>query len=462
MKVPVGSVFVIVCLIGCCCIMGTTEGKARGLKETTPEQKSFLQRLWDAIWGRDHVYDDVKKKAYDDGLATESESQNRADGELDHDYQGTIWDIDTYADENLTAVEELELHMLKLLGVKEIPKPKPRSKIPIYMDIMYMKERKSRLEAENPLEGVNVYAHTALKDSNVERGILHFNLSDDIDPDTILSAELALYRYYSNRCPETIRKMYAKIPKIDICTTSEKCITIKTPNMREKWFDTFDLSDIIKQFAVNGVRDLSIRVRIEGIPEEDFDRPAYVYPNYAPKCIYRMSPEHTEGQQPLLMIYHEDPNFVERQKSKPRTDEHRKREKRSNKDKTLADMNPEWKNSLISFADECKMHSWKFDFSTLKWNWWIYPKYSAVNFCKGWCHRYPPTRTTHHISSDHAHLVNMYHTQPDIVAQLPQGPEHATCVPETYTPMAVVYITEENNYRQVHLSKLVVESCGCR
>ncbi|CAH1792440.1 unnamed protein product [Owenia fusiformis] len=452
MKVPVCSVFVIVCLIDCSCIMGAARGKAHNLKEPTPQQKSYLQRIYEAIWGHDLTYVPGKLNAFENGEVKEKATENGADERSEV--------INTYTrDEGLTAAQELELHMLNLLGLKEVPKPGPRSKVPIYMELMYNKL--SSMGDHNPLSGVDIYAHSAIKGSNIEEGVLHFKLSRDIDPDTILSAELALYRYYANRCPDTISRMYRKIPKINVCAKNIECVTIKTPNMRQPWYDTFDISDIIKELALAGVTEFSIKIRIEGISATTSEKLARVFPKYSPNCIYKISPEQT-GQQPLLVVYHEDPTLFDEEQDYKRSKRSHRFKKKLREINNLVKMHPEWGQNQIPFADECKLHSWEFDFSTLNWDWWIAPKRRTVNFCKGWCHRHPPTMNTHHISSNHAFLVNMYHTEREKVAQLKRGPEHTTCVPETYKPMLVLYVNGDGNAQTLYLDKLIVESCGCR
>ncbi|XP_048831529.1 bone morphogenetic protein 2 isoform X1 [Brienomyrus brachyistius] len=351
-------------------------------------------------------------------------------------------------------LNEFELRLLNMFGLKRRPNPSRSAVVPQYMMDLY------RMHSGNGEEKLNRARSSSAKTAersasraNTIRSFYHeeslealsslrgktaqkffFNLTTIPEEELITSAELRVFREQM-KGGENSRATFHRINVYEILRTdscSKELITrlLDTRLLQPdsgKW-ESFDVSPAVMRWTKEGHANHGFLLEVVHLNGTGRDARRHV----------RISRSLHEDEnswphiRPLLVTFSHDGRgdvLHNREKRQARTKQRRKHK------------------------SSCRRHSLYVDFINVGWNDWIVapPGYHAF-YCHGEC---PFPLADHLNSTNHAivqTLVNSVNTN------IPR----ACCVPTELSPISLLYLDEYEKVVLKNYQDMVVEGCGCR
>ncbi|XP_006625996.2 bone morphogenetic protein 2 isoform X1 [Lepisosteus oculatus] len=352
-------------------------------------------------------------------------------------------------------LNEFELRLLNMFGLKRRPTPSKLAVVPQYMvDLYHMHSGNGDQDPNRSRSVLGQYSERSASRANTIRSFHHeesleallsiggkttqkffFNLTSIPGEEIVSAAELRIFR---DQVLGAITDSSGGYHRINIYEVLKPAFSSKEPIIRlldtrlvqhsqSKW-ESFDVSPAIMRWTMEGLTNHGFMVEIVHLDNEGGEAKRHVR-------ISRSLHEDEETwpqMRPLLVTFsHDGKGHVlhkrEKRQTKPRQ---KKRPKAS-----------------------CKRHELYVDFSDVGWNDWIVapPGYHAF-YCQGEC---PFPLADHLNSTNHAivqTLVNSVNTN------IPK----ACCVPTELSAISLLYLDEYEKVILKNYQDMVVEGCGCR
>ncbi|KAJ8288729.1 hypothetical protein COCON_G00013880 [Conger conger] len=359
-------------------------------------------------------------------------------------------------------LNDFELRLLNMFGLKRRPNPSKAAVIPQYMvDLYHMHagngdhnpsrtrtpvgkqsersaSRANTIRSFHHEESMEVFS--SLRDKTTQH--FHFNLTSIPGEELVTSAELRIYRDgVTSPTDSPATNGSAGLHRINVheifkpaSSSSEEPITRLLDTRlvqqgRSDW-ESFDVSPAVSRWTAEGQANHGLVVEVVHLDGEGRgDARGHVRVS---RSLHQE--EDTWPQvRPLLVTFSHDGKghalLHRREKRQARTKQRKKQ--RAN----------------------CRRHALYVDFSDVGWNDWIVapPGYQAF-YCHGEC---PFPLADHLNSTNHAivqTLVNSVNTN------IPR----ACCVPTELSPISLLYLDEYEKVILKNYQDMVVEGCGCR
>ncbi|KAK6488957.1 bone morphogenetic protein 2 [Huso huso] len=351
-------------------------------------------------------------------------------------------------------LNEFELRLLNMFGLKRRPNPSKNAVIPQYMlDLYRMHLGNGEESPYRPGSALSHYPDRSASRANTVRSFHHeesleelsgksgktlqlffFNLTSIPGEELITSAELRIFR---NQVRDAIANSSSGYHRINIYEVIKPASSSKEPITRlldtrlvqhsqSKW-ESFDVSPAVMRWIMHGHANHGFMVEVVHLDTEGKDSKKHVR-------ISRSLHDDEESWpqvRPLLVTFsHDDKGHVLH-----------KREKRQGK--------PKQKKRLKA---SCRRHPLYVDFSDVGWNDWIVapPGYHAF-YCQGEC---PFPLADHLNSTNHAIVQTLVNS---VNSNIPK----ACCVPTELSAISMLYLDEYEKVVLKNYQDMVVEGCGC-
>ncbi|XP_070805448.1 LOW QUALITY PROTEIN: bone morphogenetic protein 2-like [Pituophis catenifer annectens] len=361
-------------------------------------------------------------------------------------------------------IQTFQTVLLKRLGLQRRPDPKPKLLVPQYLlDLYRFSSRQlpaSPKDTEQPfLEGRAAAANTVRAFHHVEDSArvsegagnsfyFLFNLTVLPLEEELTALELRLYHSPKESQGLYIHVYHAVDPP-PVAPNKSRLLTCKFVMPSQPKWVSFDVTAAFQK-SRERKRNLGLLVEVQPSNRSQ-DLPRQQIPLRA-----RRSPGQEEAQwtleRPLLVTYSHD------QRGQPLT--HRKRQSRSRpvrgrgatkvpaSTRKHKGLRPKTKSSA-----RCKRHRLFVDFKAVGWNDWIIaPSGYHAFYCSGDC-RFP--LADHMNSSSHAVVQTILNS---VNSKVPK----ACCVPTELSPIAMLYLDQNEMVVLKTYQDMVVEGCGCR
>ncbi|XP_041108561.1 bone morphogenetic protein 2-like [Polyodon spathula] len=351
-------------------------------------------------------------------------------------------------------LNEFELRLLNMFGLKRRPNPSKNAVIPQYMLDLYRVHLGDGEESPDPPgSALSQYPERSASRANTVRSFHHeesleelsgksgktlqlffFNLTSIPGEELITSAELRIFR---NQVRDAIANSSSGYQRINVyevikpASSSKEHITrlLDTrlvQHSQSKW-ESFDVSPAVMRWIMHGHVNHGFMVEVVHLDTEVKDSKKHVR-------ISRSLHDDEESWpqvRPLLVTFsHDGKGHVLH-----------KREKRQGK--------PKQKKRLKA---SCRRHPLYVDFSDVGWNDWIVapPGYHAF-YCQGEC---PFPLADHLNSTNHAIVQTLVNS---VNSNIPK----ACCVPTELSAISMLYLDEYEKVVLKNYQDMVVEGCGC-
>ncbi|KAK6489694.1 bone morphogenetic protein 2-like [Huso huso] len=351
-------------------------------------------------------------------------------------------------------LNEFELRLLNMFGLKQRPNPSKNAVIPQYMlDLYRMHLGDGEESPYGPGSALSQYPDRSASRANTVRSFHHeepmeelsgksgktsqlffFNLTSIPGEELITSAELMIFR---NQVQDAIANSSSGYHRINIYEVIKPASSSKEPITRlldtrlvqhsqSKW-ESFDVSPAVMRWIMHGHANHGFMVEVVHLDNQGRDSKKHVR-------ISRSLHDDEESWpqvRPLLVTFsHDGKGHVLH-----------KREKRQGK--------PKQKKRLKA---SCRRHPLYVDFSDVGWNDWIVapPGYHAF-YCQGEC---PFPLADHLNSTNHAIVQTLVNS---VNSNIPK----ACCVPTELSAISMLYLDEYEKVVLKNYQDMVVEGCGC-
>ncbi|XP_056150324.1 LOW QUALITY PROTEIN: bone morphogenetic protein 2b [Lampris incognitus] len=382
------------------------------------------------------------------------------------------------AEQSESFLNEFELRLLNMFGLKRRPSPSKQAVVPQYMvDLYHMHSANGEYSTKRP-KNMGKHAERAASKANTIRSFHHeesmealaslkgrttqqfyFNLTSVPGGELITSAELRIFRDQvmgalnpkSNSSNSTgngaaIGGGFHRINIYEIfgapVTPGGEHLTrlLDTRLVQDslsRW-ESFDVSPAISQWTNGGRHNHGFMVEVlhpeevEGVGEDAEKRRRHVRVS---RSLHQDQDSWPQAR-PLLVTYSHDGNgdavlhTREKRQAAPRKQRRKHQHKAS-----------------------CRRHALYVDFSDVGWNEWIVapPGYHAF-YCQGEC---PFPLADHLNSTNHAIVQTLVNS---VNSNIPK----ACCVPTELSPISLLYLDEYEKVILKNYQDMVVEGCGCR
>ncbi|XP_005991150.1 bone morphogenetic protein 2-A [Latimeria chalumnae] len=353
-------------------------------------------------------------------------------------------------------LNEFELRLLNMFGLKRRPNPGKSAVIPQYMrDLYRLYSRSGEDSLDQHGSSLNPQLERSASRANTIRSFHHeesleelpetgtktarhffFNLSSIPGEEMPASAELRIFREEVQPTLANNSSGHHRINIYEIIMPASS--TLRDPITRlldtrlvhqsqSKW-ESFDVTSAVMRWLMYQEPNHGFVVEVVHVDKEESASKRHVR-------ISRSLHEDEESwpqMRPLLVTFNHDG------KGHPL----HKREKRQAR--------PKHRRRLKS---SCRRHALYVDFSDVGWNDWIVapPGYNAY-YCHGEC---PFPLTDHLNSTNHAIVQTLVNS---VNSNIPK----ACCVPTELSPISMLYLDEYDKVVLRNYQDMVVEGCGCR
>jgi len=115
-------------------------------------------------------------------------------------------------------------------------------------------------------------------------------------------------------------------------------------------------------------------------------------------------------------------------------------------------------NKFPESAGYCRLYKWHVDFRALNWSWIVAPHSFEAGYCAGNCpsdgRDLELTNLTNHAFLRMVHRLRSLNTDG---GRLPAP----SCVTVRYSPLSILYRTDENTFELRNVNEIVSNDCGC-
>ncbi|KAM8945284.1 bone morphogenetic protein 2 [Pelodytes ibericus] len=356
--------------------------------------------------------------------------------------------------QSLGILNQFELRLLNMFGLKRRPTPGKDIVIPHYMLELYhmhsshLAEDQERPPMDYQSERVASQANTVrsfhheesmaeLPESS-ERTVQHFffNLTSIPDEELITSAELRIYR---EQIREPFERDISKLHRINIYDIVKpaaaasrgpvsRLLDTRLIHHNQSQWESFDVTPAITRWIAHRQPNHGLIVEVTPLDNDKNVSKRHV------RISRSLSPEKENWSQvrPLLVTFSHDGKGHPLHKREKRQARHRQRKR---------------------LKSSCRRHPLYVDFSDVGWNDWIVapPGYHAF-YCHGEC---PFPLADHLNSTNHAIVQTLVNS---VNSNIPK----ACCVPTELSPISMLYLDENEKVVLKNYQDMVVEGCGCR
>ena len=106
----------------------------------------------------------------------------------------------------------------------------------------------------------------------------------------------------------------------------------------------------------------------------------------------------------------------------------------------------------------CRLHKWSVDFRALNWTWIVAPHQFEAGYCVGRCPRDGSDLSRVNLTN-HAFL-RMVHRAWRLNVDGGRLPA-PSCVSVRYSPLSILYQTDNNTFKLRHVNEMISTACGC-
>ncbi|MBN3301546.1 bone morphogenetic protein 2 [Amia ocellicauda] len=352
-------------------------------------------------------------------------------------------------------LNEFELRLLNMFGLKRRPSPSKGAVVPQYMvDLYHMHAGSGDQDHRRARAGPGQHQERAASRANTIRSFHHeesleslssisgkttqqffFNLTSIPGEELITSAEMRIFRdqvlgaITNNSSGNHRINIYEVIkPSVSSMEPITRLLDTRLVHHSQSKWESFDVSPAVMRWTMEGLTNHGFVVEVVHLDNERSDSKRHVR-------ISRSLHEDEETWpqiRPLLVTFsHDGKGHVLHKREKRQA---RSKQKRKHK-------------------SSCRRHALYVDFSDVGWNDWIVapPGYHAF-YCQGEC---PFPLADHLNSTNHAivqTLVNSVNTN------IPK----ACCVPTELSAISLLYLDEYEKVILKNYQDMAVEGCGCR
>nr|P25703.1 RecName: Full=Bone morphogenetic protein 2-A; AltName: Full=BMP-2-I; Flags: Precursor [Xenopus laevis]CAA38850.1 bone morphogenetic protein 2 (BMP-2) [Xenopus laevis] len=351
-------------------------------------------------------------------------------------------------------LNQFELRLLSMFGLKRRPTPGKNVVIPPYMLDLYHLHL-AQLAADEGTSAMDFQMERAASRANTVRSFHHeesmeeipesrektiqrffFNLSSIPNEELVTSAELRIFREQVQEPFESDSSKLHRINIYDIVKPAAaasrgpvvRLLDTRLVHHNESKWESFDVTPAIARWIAHKQPNHGFVVEVNHLDND----------KNVPKKHVRISRSLTPDKdnwpqiRPLLVTFSHDGKGHALHKRQKRQARHKQRKR---------------------LKSSCRRHPLYVDFSDVGWNDWIVapPGYHAF-YCHGEC---PFPLADHLNSTNHAivqTLVNSVNTN------IPK----ACCVPTELSAISMLYLDENEKVVLKNYQDMVVEGCGCR
>nr|XP_055042833.1 bone morphogenetic protein 2b [Misgurnus anguillicaudatus] len=365
-----------------------------------------------------------------------------------------------------TFLNEFELRLLNMFGLKRKPTPSKSAVVPQYMlDLYHMHSESDDPHARRPRSAMGKHAERAASRANTIRSFHHeealealsslkgkttqqffFNLTSVPIEELIAAAELRIFRdqVLGDASPSngTSAGGFHRIniyevfrPALD--PSKEPLTRLLDTRMVQdshtRW-ESFDVGSAVARWASDSRHNHGLLVEVLHPEETDNNRRRHVRVS---RSLHADEDSWAQAR-PLLVTYSHDGQGTA--------------VLHSNREKRQARRGPKQRRKQNQRTN-CRRHALYVDFSDVGWNEWIVapPGYHAF-YCHGEC---PFPLSDHLNSTNHAIVQTLVNS---VNSNIPR----ACCVPTELSPISLLYLDEYEKVILKNYQDMVVEGCGCR
>lgn len=362
-------------------------------------------------------------------------------------------------------LNEFELRLLNMFGLKRRPNPSKHAVVPQYMlDLYHMHSANGDHSTKRP-KSMGKHAERAASKANTIRSFHHeeamealaslkgkttqqfyFNLTSVPEGELITSAELRIYRdqVQSSSNSTNSSSPTSGLQRINIyelfglpgAQSREPLARLLDTRLVQdslsRW-ESFDVSPAVSQWTTGKSHNHGFVVEV--LHPEEGEEHAQRHRHVRVSRSLHHDQDSWAQARPLLVTYGHDGRgdavLHTRDKRQASLRKHRRKQNKAS----------------------CRRHDLYVDFSDVGWNEWIVapPGYHAF-YCQGEC---PFPLADHLNSTNHAIVQTLVNS---VNSNIPR----ACCVPTDLSPISLLYLDEYEKVILKNYQDMVVEGCGCR
>ncbi|XP_033847067.1 bone morphogenetic protein 2b [Periophthalmus magnuspinnatus] len=356
-------------------------------------------------------------------------------------------------------LNEFELRLLNMFGLKRKPNPSKHAVVPQYMlDLYHMHSANGDHSTKRP-RSMGKHAEKAASKANTIRSFHHeeamealaslkgkttqqfyFNLTSVPEEELVTSAELRIYR---DQVQSSSSNSSSGLHRINIYELFGRpgadqplARLLDTRLVRDSFsrWESFDVSPAVAQWTSGKSHNRGFMVEVLH-PEEQGEGGEHRHRHVRVSRSLHQDRDSWAQARPLLVTYgHDGRGDAVLHRRDKRQATLRKQRRKQNK-------------------ANCRRHDLYVDFSDVGWNEWIVapPGYHAF-YCQGEC---PFPLADHLNSTNHAIVQTLVNS---VNSNIPR----ACCVPTDLSPISLLYLDEYEKVILKNYQDMVVEGCGCR
>ncbi|CAL1585964.1 unnamed protein product [Knipowitschia caucasica] len=356
-------------------------------------------------------------------------------------------------------LNEFELRLLNMFGLKRRPNPSKHAVVPQYMLDLYQMHSANGDHSTKRPRSLGRHAERAASKANTIRSFHHeeamealaslkskttqqfyFNLTSVPEEELVTSAELRIYRDQVQQVQASnsstglhrinIYELFGLPGAHDRQPLARLLDTRLVRDSFSRW-ESFDVSPAVSQWTSGKSHNRGFMVEVLHPEEGEEHRHKHVRVS---RSLHQDQDSWVQAR-PLLVTYgHDGRGDAVLHRRDKRQATLRKQRRKQNK-------------------ASCRRHDLYVDFSDVGWNEWIVapPGYHAF-YCQGEC---PFPLADHLNSTNHAIVQTLVNS---VNSNIPR----ACCVPTDLSPISLLYLDEYEKVILKNYQDMVVEGCGCR
>ncbi|XP_056621333.1 bone morphogenetic protein 2b [Triplophysa dalaica] len=371
---------------------------------------------------------------------------------------------------NTNFLNEFELRLLNMFGLKRRPTPSKSAVVPQYMlDLYYMHTESDDPQTRRPRSAMGKHAERAASKANTIRSFHHeealealaslkgkttqqffFNLTSVPVEELISAAELRIFRdqVLDDASPGNSSSTAGGFHRINIYEVFRPALepskepitrlldTRLVQDSHTRW-ESFDVGSAVAHWAGDSRHNHGLLVEVLHPGDSEAGEEVRRRHVRVSRSLHGDKDSWAQAR-PLLVTYSHDGQGTavlhsnrEKRQARQRPKQRRKHHPRTN----------------------CRRHPLYVDFSDVGWNEWIVapPGYHAF-YCHGEC---PFPLSDHLNSTNHAIVQTLVNS---VNSNIPR----ACCVPTELSPISLLYLDEYEKVILKNYQDMVVEGCGCR
>ncbi|XP_078262063.1 LOW QUALITY PROTEIN: bone morphogenetic protein 2-like [Rhinoraja longicauda] len=354
-------------------------------------------------------------------------------------------------------LQEFELRLLNMFGLRRRPHPGKNPLIPQYMVDLYKLHVGEEAQRHGGVSVLTHYPDKPASRANTVRSFHHeepleelpgargettrrfvFNLNSIPKEELVTSAELRIYREEVGEACANASGGHHRINVYEILKPTAppgrepitRLLDTKLVRHNASRWESFDVSPSVMRWTAQGQPNHGFVAEVVHLDPRGC-RPSKRHVRVS-RSLHQDAGSWPRLR-PLLVTFSHDGKGRTLEKRVRRQAKHHKQKKR--------------------LRSSCRRHPLYVDFNDVGWNDWIVapPGYHAF-YCQGEC---PFPLADHLNSTNHAIVQTLVNS---VNANIPR----ACCVPTDLSPISMLYLDEQDKVVLKNYQDMVVEGCGCR